>query len=453
MIDPHVLQAVLGTFALLATAAVLALDTTIARAFSTSDSLIKIAAIVASAWEAVMLIVLIGLLIRCVERFIEHGSRKYNGVWFGFGLVASVLASAASVVLLISMGKAEDLPNAIFEIPSRSFLIGSAVALGFAFLEQLLFIVVHFVVHRLPNSEQALSLHTNEEGRRSPPVHVKSIPYTRTVASSIRTMNTERMSMDYMSRPGSSSGRSAAETMSSIRTSISHAVHPSGSKTRLLSTSSRTRKRPPSIDSSYRDRSSDGFDSWDTSSVDPHNRQTVLDTSSPVRSRFLETIPASPTMSRSPSPGCPLDLEPPKRCRRSQSYSPIPRAHHERSMTPQSSSSELHIHPLFRSDSPIPPPTATPGTMVVAAPNAGLTISEKSLTRMRSGSLPTAPYPLSRHGSYDSFRKTPSPNTDRFRTGELAEERALTPPIPEWVLGSGSRASLSEYQTRRFRDQ
>ncbi|KAI1085649.1 hypothetical protein F5B20DRAFT_575157 [Whalleya microplaca] len=454
MVDSRVLQAILGIFALLATAAALALDLTAVRAFSTSDSLVRIAAIVASAWEALMLIVLIVLLTRCIERFIGRGSRKSNGIWFALGVVTSILASAASVVLIISMGKAEDLPETIFEIPSRTFLIGCAIALGFTFIEQLLFIVVHFVAHRLPGSETSLSLHTNEEGYRSPPVHIKSIPYTRTVASSIRTTNTDRPSTDRVGRPDSSGGRSAAETMSSIRTSFSHVVHPSGSKTRLLSTSSRTGRRPPSIDSSYRERSSDGFDSWDTSSVDPHNRQTVLDnTSSPARARFLETIPASPTVSRSPSPGYPLDLEPPKRCRRSRSYSPVPRVPQERSMSPQSSSGELHIHPLFRSDSPVPPPTATPGTMVVAAPNAGLTISEKSLTRMRSGSLPPAPSPLSRHGSYDSFRKTPSPNADRFRTGELAEERAMTPPIPDWVLSAGSRTSLAEYQTRKLRDR
>ncbi|KAJ5584037.1 uncharacterized protein N7459_003837 [Penicillium hispanicum] len=45
---------------------------------------------------------------------------------------------------------------------------------------------------------------------------------------------------------------------------------------------------------------------------------------------------------------------------------------------------EHHIHPLFRSTSPSPSPTPTPGTMVKASPSAGRTITQKTLTRMRS---------------------------------------------------------------------
>ncbi|KAL3488895.1 hypothetical protein BJX62DRAFT_210681 [Aspergillus germanicus] len=45
---------------------------------------------------------------------------------------------------------------------------------------------------------------------------------------------------------------------------------------------------------------------------------------------------------------------------------------------------ESNIHPLFRSDSRSPPPTATPNTMVLASPDAGQTISVKTLQRMRS---------------------------------------------------------------------
>ncbi|KAL4890441.1 hypothetical protein BDV59DRAFT_204399 [Aspergillus ambiguus] len=45
---------------------------------------------------------------------------------------------------------------------------------------------------------------------------------------------------------------------------------------------------------------------------------------------------------------------------------------------------ESNIHPLFRSGSPSPPPTATPGSIVVACPAAGQTISTKTLERVRS---------------------------------------------------------------------
>ncbi|KAI1457752.1 hypothetical protein F4805DRAFT_457431 [Annulohypoxylon moriforme] len=441
MARSRVLSGVLGTVASLATAALLALEIIIAQGLSELVPPVTIAAIIASAWEGLILILLIFLFVKGSRRSTHFGKKKNNGIWFALGLVASILASIASVVMQVMMGKSEKLPETMLQVRSTNFVIGSAITLVCAFVGQLAFIVVYFVVNRSPDSEQALSLHTNEDTSRLPNIRVKSIPYSRTTPASSQTRIQERPLTDYSSRPNSSGGRSMAETMSSIRTSISHTVRPTGSKTRLLSTSSKSVRRPPSLDSTgWRERSSvteDGFDSWDTSSVDPQNRQIVVDNSPPIRARFLETIPASPTTSRSPSPGCPLDLEPPKRNRRSRSYSPLPRAHHERSLTPLSSPGELHIHPLFRSDSPVPPPAATPGTMVIAAPNAGQTISEKSLTRMRSGSLPTGPNPLSRQGSYESFRKTPSPNSDRLRAEEANGERKMTPPIPEWILSAG----------------
>jgi hypothetical protein len=45
---------------------------------------------------------------------------------------------------------------------------------------------------------------------------------------------------------------------------------------------------------------------------------------------------------------------------------------------------ESNIHPLFRSDSRSPPPTATPNTMVLASPDAGQIITVNTLQRMRS---------------------------------------------------------------------
>ncbi|KAL4754310.1 hypothetical protein BDW72DRAFT_214225 [Aspergillus terricola var. indicus] len=58
---------------------------------------------------------------------------------------------------------------------------------------------------------------------------------------------------------------------------------------------------------------------------------------------------------------------------------------------------ESNIHPLFRSGSRSPPPTATPSTMVVAAPDAGQTITVKTLQRMRS---------TRSFGTYSSRRKS-----------------------------------------------
>ncbi|RWA09861.1 hypothetical protein EKO27_g5226 [Xylaria grammica] len=442
--------AVLGLAAALATVAILTLEIIITCGLWSTLSPARIVALIAFVAEAIELGLLVIKLIKYLRGVNGYYSKDTWGVWFASDLIVSVLASVVSVALLVLIGKAEDLPKAISNIPLTNVVVGSSIALGFAFAGQLLFVVVYFVLNRLPDSEQALSLHTNEEGRMSPQpqMRVKSVPYDRTKPALSQARLSEQGSSEYLSRPGTSSGRSA-ETVTSISGSLSGVVRPMGSKTKLLSNGSRPGRRPGSLDSNtYRDRVSvaeDGFDSWDTSSVDPHNRQMVLETSSPIRTRFLETIPASPTTSRSPSPGCPLDLEPPKRGRRERSYSPGPRAQQDRN--PTLSDTELHIHPLFRSDSPGPPPAVTPGTVVIAAPNAGQFITGLSVNRMRSGSLPS---PLSRQGSRESFRKVSSTNNDRLQPQDVAAgERKMTPPIPEWVLNAGSKSSLTEYQSKR----
>ncbi|KAI1117065.1 hypothetical protein F5Y14DRAFT_16237 [Nemania sp. NC0429] len=452
-----VFPAVLGFAALLATASILALEVFLAYGFWPSTSPARIIAVIASVAQAIVLALIITTLVKHVRGRNDYRPRDFRNVWFALDLIASVLASAVSVALLILIGKARVLPNNTSNIPLTNLLIGSAIVLGFAFTAQLLFVVTYFVLHQMPDSDQAVSLHTNDEGRLSPPfsMRMKSVPYDRTKPALSRTRSNERDSSEYPSRPGTSGGRSAAETITSFSGSVSSVVRPMGSRTRLLSSSSKSGQRLNSFDSSaYRDRYSvpeDGFDSWDTSSVDPHNRQIVLETSSPIRPRFLlETIPASPANSRSPSPGCPLDLEPKKRGQRNRS--PVHRAHQERTYMP--SESELHIHPLFRTDSPGPPPAATPGTVVVAAPNAGQFITGTSVMQMRSGSLAHSPGLLSRQESYETFRKTPSPNSDRLQP-EVVDggERKMTPPIPDWILNPEPRPSFAGYRRNDRRNE
>lgn len=383
---------------------------------------------------------------------------------------------------------------------------------------------------------------------------VKSVPYSQTSspasdrkekikAASIlsRGRRTRDAEAHLRTPPGSSGGRS--DTMNSIRSSFSQVIRPITSKTRLISpgsvnsgmlghsdtsgsgTSSQRSSawRPDSLAGSSaspastyasRDRdvrpSIEDFDSWDTSAVDPQNRLTVLESSvspSAIAGRFLETIPASPTTSRSPSPGTPLDLEPPRsRRRRSRSYSPAASSmrsasgtrlrSQSQSQSPPPPPGEAHIHPLFRSDSPTPPPAVSAGTVVTAAPpNASqMTVTDaqslRTLNRMRSGSLPAVPSPLSRQGSFDDFgvRRNMTlaerPHTgngdhdlreedsddlnaihhhhhhdddedeaDRRSRADSNTERKMTPPIPEWILSAGARTSLSGYQSRKVRVQ
>lgn len=465
MVMPRILPVVLGSTAIVCTAAILSIHIILTGHIHNLAS-VRTSAVISASLEGLVVVVLAFVFVTYFVLKAPQHTKRSQSIFFGCSVLTSTLATISSCVTLVTLGKASKFgTDELLGANQTSFLIGASAALGTAFASQLIFLVVHFVLIRIPPNGMIESLSTDEEDLRQHRLEVKSIPYSKTSPVSQRTRT---ISLESRSPPSTSSGRSAVETAGSFRTSISSVVRPLSSR-KLLT----REKRSFSLDSNgYHERpntTEDGFDSWDTSAVDPQNRQTVLQSSSPTPGRFLETIPASPTTSRSPSPGYnyALDFEPPRSRNRSRSFSPagtrIPRSPYSQ---PAAATSEAHIHPLFRSDSPTPPPLATPGTIVMAAPNAGQIISDRqsirSLSRMRSGSLPTAPSPLSRQGSFDDFvplRPSPreSPPVSIHEAPEEEEmsppERKMTPPIPDWILSAGTRTSLSNYDSRRNRSQ
>ena len=100
--------------------------------------------------------------------------------------------------------------------------------------------------------------------------------------------------------------------------------------------------------------------------------------------------------------------------------------------------SEEHIHPLFRTTSPIPAPSASLGTIVTAAPEAGQLISEQGLRRIRSGSLPCITSTLT--------RSTSSPDISTRSTVNAAISDMLNepPPIPRRSLSRPSPTPLHQ---------
>ncbi|KAK4948785.1 hypothetical protein LTR28_007365, partial [Elasticomyces elasticus] len=171
----------------------------------------------------------------------------------------------------------------------------------------------------------------------------------------------------------------------SFRNSMQQIIRPVTSRTRLLRKSfnnqdskSMHSERPTSMDAV---RQQDGFETWDISSVDPHVTDTVRQQTAKVSK--LATIPGS----RPVSPANPLDgpfCEAPAEETAQQQGAQHPPAQSTRSLHSTSiailppltsrrpsAPDELHIHPLFRTDSPAPPPNAMPGTVVTASPYAG----------------------------------------------------------------------------------
>ena len=473
MAIPRIVPAALGAVAFFPTTAILGIHIILARSPADRASSVRTTGIVAALFEAVIFLAVPFLSLSHVVPWAPGAHWKgCRRVWFDAGLALCTVATVVSVSNIVCLSKVVDDPlSTILGWGVGDFLVGASVALGLAFATQLVFFIFHFLAGRALGSRPEGSAQAELGNKLGP--RIKTVPYHETTPTSAKDRGSA--SFDSPTPPGSSGDRSGVETMNSARSSLSHAIRPITSKTRLLSLSRRSSHRPTSLDlPAAQDRQSRsteaGFDSWDTSAVDPETRQTVLESSSPPHSRFLETIPASPTTSRSPSPGTALDmLEPPRAAkRRSRSYSPVStRAIQAQrvAFTQQESHSEAHIHPLFRSDSPAPP-SATPGTVVVAAPNAGQVISDKqsirsiqSIRRLRSESLPPVqPSPLSRAGSCESFgRRRADSSSPELREEDEAvvvaaaadTERKMTPPIPDYILNAGSPSSLTAHKSRK----
>lgn len=421
--------------AILATLVVSTLCAVLAGALRFSVTQVGVAATIAAVSEAVVLVILSALVASQYQGVWRRAiaSRRYKCCVAAVGVV--MLAAIATGAALVCLSQVTGVEQESSPLNTRDYLVALTCLLCFTFLLQLASLALYFTCTPSSRANTAGSIRSIEDGFRSPEMlmRVKAVPYSKTVAV----------------RPNSSSG-----TISSIRSSLSHAVRPISSRTRLLSVRSSQLGRCGHGGATTDLESGSGqhsFDSWDTSSIEVPAAALTIDTSITPSPRFLETIPASPMTSMASSAGTILDNESFRsyQPRRSRSISP-----NARSQTPQviASSSEAHIHPLFRSDSPSPP-MATPGTMVVAAPNAGQTISERSLSRMRSSSLNGTNRSLSRQGSFESFSRRTINGGEDSALVESGDELEMVPPMPAWVLGGGSKTSLHEYQTRRLKEE
>jgi len=454
----RVLSLALGAVAFSSGITTLSFDIIFAATLSSNHSArgTHVVAIVASILEAITMALLLLLLYRQIKsgkdasHIQDYGrGRQDTYLLAGFSGVFGIISAVASAVLFGMMkDELPSMPKIVLHSSTQKLITAAFIIWAATLLSQAIFIVCMVVIQRRDFQQQIRPYRADSEAQEFPEKQ-ESVSQDSNLAKD----PTHRQTPSIDSPP--STGRSRAGSDSrSIRSSLSQVVRPINSKSRLIQKSP---YRPQSRDSSNPDTNTpleDGFDSWDTSAVDSHARKAV-ESASPTPPRFLETIPASPTGSRSPSPGFPLDLEPPKTRKRSRSYSPA-NSHRERPRTArtisptESVNNEAHIHPLFRTDSPTPPPAATPGTVVVAAIGGGQVMSDRqsirSIHRMRSGSLPSTP--LMHTPSLDSIRRQVE-REEWERMEEANGERTLTPPIPDFILNGGPRNSMYGYNARK----
>lgn len=230
---------------------------------------------------------------------------------------------------------------------------------------------------------------------------------------------------------------SSPPSLKSFRDSIRHAVRPVTSRTTLISRSSVSRE-VRGINSQSMDNvsHSDGFDSWDT-------RDALVQTTSP-EGMTLDPIPGS----RPDSPARALDGPFPQGTLEEEDFedlAPLPRMRFDTSRPSSPVVSEGHIHPLFRTETSSPAPEATPGTSILASPfaNQAITRPVRPSRQGRSNSRPDSPSQLTHDKSFTRDRATSAPTFSRSST---PPSRGMTPPIPDFVLNSSPRSSMSGYR-------
>lgn len=392
---------------------------------------VRATAITAAALQGTLLIVLSWFISAHAFKKIREVSKPYAALAFGLGVLASLISVATGALALDWMQTSTSGDTQVRSKRSTK-TVSVSVVLAVAVASQIAFMAIHFAVthQRKPNPRQLFS--TREASPWSPSAYIKSIRYSQTMPR--KSESEESDSIGLKDTPPSL--RNKIVQANPLKLTFPPAIRHTPSRTRLLHAKDSLQSLTLETTSLNPNATQESFDTWDTSSVDMRNRQAVMEAStSPIsRTYTLETIPGSPRGSI--SPGNILDLAPPP-CRipkRSRSHSPATMRGIPRGRMPVSPS-ELHIHPLFRSDSPHTPPILTPGTMVVAAPEAGQVLSQhpslQQLPRARSGSLPSmSRRPMAHPTAGDAAEMGAG------QPGFPEQERKMTPPVPDWVLNS-----------------
>ncbi|KAF1364020.1 hypothetical protein EJ07DRAFT_162541 [Lizonia empirigonia] len=433
----------LGILACSSTAADTILSIVESVSFSgTQASLLHIAA-AASALDAVSLCCIAFYIVQYVRRrdgFMAQSAQARN-ILVGVGVVLASTASIVSLVLIISIRSKW---NEVIRTSSTGVITnwegvfaGRIVVWVMSCISQLALYSSAFWKRRTPK----LQLITVSGPRDS----VMSEMRSATPSRNLFAIRPAQPSSPLAALPSPTFSTRSSQSLRSFRESLRHAVRPITSRTTLISRPSFNRDtRSIYSDAHSVDNvsHSDGFDSWDTSSVSCQVRDAVMQTA-PSKGTPLEAISGS----RSITPARALDglFLPEIDEELAEEDLVAPRMIPGISRPPSPAVSEAHIHPLFRTESPIPPPEATPGTNILASPLADqiITCPARPYQRMRSNSNlrnhATSPSPLApaqslrdRTASLQAGSRTPSPPS-----------RGMTPPIPDFVLNSSPRSSLS----------
>ena len=346
---------------------------------------------------------------------------------------AALIASLVSIVMI--KAKWKEMLSAASSAPGicwTGFITGQIAVWAVSFASQMLLFLSQYYHTKLPK----IQLIANSGPRDSV---MSEYPPTR--PSNFYMPEHPPPTMTIGTLPSPTFSAHSSHSLRSFRESLRH-IRPITSRSTLISRSSANRETR----SVYSDRHSvdntshlDPFDSWDTSSVCLPARDVVTLTV-PSKGTTLEPIPGSRPNSPARALDGPFVSEPSEE--EMEDLTPPPRMMPDVSRPPSPVVSEAHIHPLFRSATPEPAPLATLGTSIIASPLASqaITCPAPAFSRMRSSSRGASPHVLKQARSFTRDRATSLSSRSRSSS---PQSRVMTPPIPDFVLNSSPRSSMS----------
>lgn len=397
-----------------------------------------------------------------------------SGTWFHrwilpwtcflVSVVAAVFSINALVLKAINRHEVEHEQHGKTDVVAQFALWGVAVAAQ-------IFFYALVMLRQVPTEAAQTSL---EEREKNAPQRPPTPPTPLRIAS--RQMS-------------SSPPSKAPSKRSSWRDSLL-SLKPGGSQTALLA-SRTTLSRSSTVRSSETARS-DPFDSY---VITQHEMSITANAPQmiPTKGTTLETIPGSRPASPAKALDGPFpaaeagsstpqtDVRPPTAQSQNSSYFPPKRTFIPASRPMSPAGDESHIHPLFRTDSPTPPPGISTNTIVTASPMGGQTMPSPVLsrpaTRQRSASQLSNRAPSragsrapSRASSFDDVRRAQSPlipqgamldssmlrrmgttSTHHSSRSPSPVSRGLTPPIPEFILSARQEGPRSKSSKETLR--
>lgn len=418
--------------AVLSTATQVALAAIITRlaTITPNSSPVFAATLAAVVFDFVVLIILIGIVVfSLVAR-----SRTSRTLQLSLSATSFVLFITASVLSIYVLGWTK-VDSAHTPANSQGTVLAGLVIWTINMVAQTM---LH-IFRSLRKREQAPSEHVEStvEPQASPRSLKRSISFPLKSLASPSSSPFLRSTFEVTSPTTSTHSVNG----STLRHSIQQAIRPITSRTKLILTHTPTPRESGSFAATRENNSleiscrGDGFETWDTSSVEQGFVNPFVTSPTTGTRKKLEPIPGSRPVSpakpldgpfplvddepeKQPLPDSPMQspTQSPMRMTSANDSTdtlPVPPLLLHRNNS--SSSQEAHIHPLFRSHSPTPPPTPSADTIITASPFAGQVIhgdhamAPKRMQSARAASSqpssPKAFTPPLRSGSFPSLRR------------------------------------------------